>query len=282
MDTEKQPPKAYPAPLGGIEPHTGLLVAPPEGQLLDKLMTIENLLRSIEDSYLYFSRVDGYQDFPGADPHDGQQLPADQPGNLGAKFEKAPEYSVADYYDQCRARTYACCFGLENADYLWNNYANGSEHGKVGIVFNFSKLRARLNQSLVPEQTVLTFNGITCRQIFSVNYGVIEYVDWERHQANTEHLPNPIQYTYLKGIQFSDEKELRVSLSTLGMGQFALNGGKIFEFPPGLSMQFDFRAALMDGAIQQLLLAPDSDAAYLHAELARLGISPATDGDASI
>ena len=279
MNTAEQPQQANPAPLGGIEPHAALLAAPPDGQLLYKLMTIENLLRSIRDAYLYFNRVDSYGDFPGADRHDGQQLPADQPGNAGTKFMSAPEFSAADYYDRCRARTYACCFGLKNADYLWRNYANGSPRGKVGIVFDFAKLRGRLNQSFTLGQAMLTFDGIPCRQIFSLNYGIIEYVDWDRHQVNTEYLPNPIKYTYLKAMQFSDEKELRVSLSTLGVGQFALNDGRMIEFPLGMTMSFDFRAASADGTIQQFLLPPDSDAAYLHAELAKLGFAPAPGSD---
>lgn len=279
MKSEDQPRQNILVPMGGVEPHAGLLTAPPDGQLLYKLMTIENLLRSVNDAYLYFNRVDSYVDFPGADPHDGQQLPADQPGNVEAKFIKEPGFSAADYYDRCRARTYACCFGLENADYLWRNYANGSERGKVCIVFDFAKLRTRLNQSLSPGQAVLTVDDIRCHQIFSLNYGVIEYVDWDRHQVNAEYLPNPVKYTYLKGTQFKEEKELRVSLSALGIGQFALNDGRMIEFPPGLSMQFDFQAALNDGTIQQLLLAPDSDAAYLYDELSKVRIAPAPGSD---
>lgn len=48
--------------LGGIEPHAGLLMQPPEDQLLYKVMTAENLLRSISGAYLHFSRVDSYSD----------------------------------------------------------------------------------------------------------------------------------------------------------------------------------------------------------------------------
>ena len=67
-----------PVPLGGVEPHAPLLTIPPDGQLLYKIMSVENLLRSIVGNYLHFNRVDSYSDFPGADPHDGRQLPEDQ------------------------------------------------------------------------------------------------------------------------------------------------------------------------------------------------------------
>ena len=125
-----------PSPLGSVEPHAPVLNVPPDSQTLYKMMTVENLLHSIIGNYLYFNRVDSYIDFPGADPHDGQQLPKDQRGNTRARFEKAPNFSASDYYDQSRARTYTCCFSL--------------------------------------------------------NYGIVEYVEWDTHQANTEHLPNPI------------------------------------------------------------------------------------------
>lgn len=44
--------------------------------------------------YLHFNRVDSYADFPGADAHDGQQLPTDQAGNADARFLKAPDYKL--------------------------------------------------------------------------------------------------------------------------------------------------------------------------------------------
>ena len=123
--------------LGSIEPHAAMLTSPPIDQLLYKIMSIENFLRSIRDGYLYFNRVDSYNDFPGSDPNDGRQLPQDEVGNAETRFEKNPGFTAKHYYDQARARTYACCFSLKNSDYIWKNYANGSERGKIGIVFNF-------------------------------------------------------------------------------------------------------------------------------------------------
>jgi len=93
----QHPTRPHFTPLGSIEPHRGLLTEPPEGQLVYKVMTLENCLRSITGSYLHFNRVDSYADFPGADLHDGRQLPADLHGNAGARFLKAPDYSAADY-----------------------------------------------------------------------------------------------------------------------------------------------------------------------------------------
>lgn len=251
-----------------------MLSVPPDGQLLYKMITMENLLRSILGAYLHLNRVDSYADFPGADPHDGQQLPTDQTGNAGARFLKASDFSAADYYDQSRARTYACCFSLENSDFIWRNYATGSAKGKVCVVFEFGKLRAALNKTFQPGNAALEYSGMRCHQIFSLNYGTVEYVEWNRHQANAEHLPNPIRYTYLKSKAFGEEKELRVSLSAIGIGHFALNDGSIMEFPPGLQVPFDFKAAITDRTIQSLFCAPDADENFLRQELYKLRIVP--------
>ena len=273
---ENIPYQASFVPLGSVEPHEHLLNVPPDGQLLYKMFTIENFLRSIVGAYLHFNRVDNYIDL---DPNDGLQLPKDLQGNASTRFAKAPDFSAADYYDQSRTRTYACCFSLENSDFIWCNYANDSEKGKVCIVFDFSKLRFRLNQALSPGNIAFEYNGKRCHQIFSINYGIIEYIEWDRQQANEAHLPNPIKYTYLKGKKFSGDKELRVSLSALGIGQFALNNGNILDFPPSLPMLFDFRAAIEDGTITQILHATDCDSGFLHAELHKLGIFPSEGSD---
>ena len=267
-------PQGVAPPLGSVEPHAGLLNAAQPGQLLYKMMTVENLLRSILESYLHFNRVDSYADFPGAHAHDGQQLPADHAGNAGARFLKAPDYSAADYYDRSRSRTYACCLSLENSDFIWRNYAKGSPKGQVCVVLEFGKLRATLNRTFQPGSAALEYNGLRCHQIFSLNYGIVEYVDWDRHRANAEHLPNPIKYTYLKGTAFCEEKELRVSLSALGIGNFRLNDGNFMEFPPSLRVPFDFRAAIADGAIAQILCAPDADSDFLKSGLHKLRIVP--------
>ncbi|MDQ6987995.1 MAG: hypothetical protein Q9M25_09350 [Mariprofundaceae bacterium] len=88
-----------------------------------------------------------------------------------------------------------------------------------------------------------------------------------------EHLPNPIRYTYLKDKEkFSEEKELRISLSAIGIGQFALKDGSMMQFPSSLQLAFDFKAAIADGTIRQILYAPNSDSNFLQAELGKLGI----------
>lgn len=275
---ENAPRQHISAPLGGVEPHALLLNVPPDGQLLYKIMTVENLLRSIVGNYLHFNRVDSYADFTGADLHDGRQLPKDHQGNAHTRFEKAPDFSAADYYDQSRARTYACCLSLENSDYIWNNYANGSAKGKVCIVFGFGRLRATLNQTLQPGNAALKYNGNRCHQIFSVNYGIVEYVEWDTHQANTEHLPNPIKYTYLKDKKrFFEEKELRISLSAIGIVEFILQDGSTMQFPSSLQLAFDFRSAIADHTIQQILCAPDSNSDFFQAELHKLRIVPSKE-----
>lgn len=262
-------------PLGSIEPHAPLLHTPPDDQLLYKVMTVENLLRSITGNYLHFNRVDAYSDFPNADENDGRQLPKDQPTNVAAKFEQNPEFSAANYYDQSRSRTYSCCFSIENSDYIWKTYANGSERGKICVVFELGKLRAMLNCALKPESAALIYDNNICRQIFSLNYGLVDYVDWDSHQTNKQYLSNPIVYTYMKdAARYCEEKEFRISLSAIGIGQFALNDGTLIQFPPSLQLGFDFREAIANATIREILLSPETNSGFLTTELGKLRIEP--------
>lgn len=277
--TNNTPNQHIPAPVGGIEPHANLLTVPSDDLPLYKIMKMEDLVRLSQENYLHFNRVDRYADFPWADPHDGQQLSADLPGNSGARFEGDPDFSAANYYDQSRARTYACCFSIENSKHIWDNYANGSDKGKVGVVFNFLPLRSMINRALAPGNAILEYNGQRFRQIFSVNYGIVQYIEWDSYRENSERLPNQIMYTYFKDREkFSKEKEFRISLSAIGIGEFALKDGSTVQFPSSLRLAFDFRSALANGAIRQILYAPDSDYDYLLNELRKLDIEPANDG----
>ncbi len=176
--------------------------------------------------------------------------------------------------DQCRARTYACCFALENDDHLWESYGSDGTRGKVAVVFDFAWLRQHINAQLAPDVAKLYWQGVRCRQIFSINYGIVDYVDWDQHQFNAEHLPNPILYTYLKAVHFSAERELRVSLSAIGMGKLAF-GDQVMDLPTSLQAPCDFRAGLAEGGLRSIEIGPDCDVTWLEAELAKLGIGSA-------
>jgi hypothetical protein len=53
---------------------------------------------------------------------------------------------MARYFDLSRSRTYACCFSLENFDYIWNAY--GKSDNSVWVVFEFGKLKQMLNPTM--------------------------------------------------------------------------------------------------------------------------------------
>lgn len=172
---------------------------------------------------IFTSTVDSHKDFPGADHYDGEQLPGDRAGNAAVTFVKAPAFSVADYYDRSRLRTCAFCAALEDTGHVWT-CGSRSPKGNVGLVFDFHRLRAALNRMLQSGGAGLELNGIRCRKIFDLNYGMVDYVDWATHRANEARLPNPITYAYLKDtVRFAEERELRISLSALGIGKFVLD-----------------------------------------------------------
>lgn len=280
MSLQPKPPIL--APLGSIEPHGPLLRQPPAGQSLYKVMSVENCIRSIERGYLHFNRVDSYKDFPDADHQDGEQLPGDRAGNAAATFAAAPGFSAADYYDRSRSRTYAYCAALQDTDHIWT-YSSGSPRGNVGLVFDFDKLRATLNRTLQSGCAGLEFNGIRCRQIFDLNYGMVDYVDWANHRANETHLPNPITYAYLKDAgRFANEHELRISLSALGIGKFVLDDRTEITFPQHLHLDFDFRAAFADNTIREIIRGPRCDEDFFRAELHRLHVGLVTPTATSV
>ena len=231
-------------------------------------MRTEDLIRSISASYLHFNRVDSYNDF-----HDGEQLPKDLTSNQKSTLIKAPDYSAADYYNQFRSRTYACCFSIENSDYIWCNYGSGGKKGKVCLIIKFGKLRSMINNLFENTQIMLEYNGKRCRQMFSINYGLIDYIEWKEQRANEKFLQNPIKYIYFKDKNsFFKEKELRISLSTIGMGQIVLNDGSQVIFPKHLHLTFDFGTAISKGVIKQILHSSDCDTAFLYSELKRFNI----------
>jgi len=113
-----------------IEPHAYLLNKPTNGALLYKIISSKYFFAMIEKKYLYFKRVDTYDD----DKRDADQPDKDKELTTGIRFEKSPEYTAQQYYSDSRSRTYACCFSTENTTYLWKHYDN-QESNAVCLVF---------------------------------------------------------------------------------------------------------------------------------------------------
>jgi hypothetical protein len=214
-------------------------------------MQIGHFMQSVAGSYLHFQRVDRYRDFPTADAQDGDQPPNDRATNVGITFEKAPHYSVAQYYDNSRGRTYACCFSLENSDLIWQRYGEvdpieGDPIGKVCVVLDFSRLKAVLNETIgnSPGHSALMVGDLRCKQIFFINYGLVDYIDIATIQTNAHKLVNPIMYAHMKDrVRFAGEKELRITLATVGLGNFVLADGRQINFPDSMRLDFKFRKA---------------------------------------
>lgn len=267
---------------GNVEPHAGLLKQPSDDQQLFKIVKVSDFIRSVSSSYLHFQRVDSYKDFPTADAYDGEQPAKDRAVNASVAFEKTPDYSAADYYDNCRARTYACSFSLINSRLIWERYGVGDPVGKICIVFNFGKLKSVLNQTVgnVPGHSVLMVGNIQCKQFFHINYGMIEYVDISAIQTNIDRLANPIVYAYMKdNDQFSGESELQITMATLGIGNFVLSDNTVINFPPSMQLSFDFRRAYANGTVAHLISQNDEVARHLARELEKLKITAKLDGD---
>lgn len=258
-------------PLAWVEPHQPLLKQPPESTSLFKVMSVENLIRSLADSYMHFNRVDSYNDFSNADKNDGDQLPRERETNEQIVFAKAPGVSLSDYYKKSRGRTYACCLSLDKSDGLLAEYGTGGSRGKVCVEFNFGKLRAILNDSMQRSPSPISYNGVPCKQFLSINYGLAEYVDLEKHKRNEDRVANPIQYAHFKDLKYAKERELRITLHALGIGEFVLNNGTTILFPPNLRLGFDYKLGLRSGAIGGIAFSNDCDVDACREEMRRYG-----------
>lgn len=227
---------------GEIEPHAPLLDHPADDQLLLKIMSIDNFRRSLLGGYLYFNRVDCYDD----DPRDGDISPRDRAFGRQQSFAAAPDWSMADYYDQCRSRSYACCFSMENSPAMWRAYGGpGDQASKIGLQISFGTLRRLMNDAVRAALDANPGQAPRWRQLLSVNYGRVQYGDWAKIQLTQRHFPNPVAPLFWKdGQRFAYGKELRVSLSAPGFGQFRAAEGQDFTFPSGLAYPFDLRASI--------------------------------------
>ncbi|MBV9152552.1 MAG: hypothetical protein JO204_12330, partial [Alphaproteobacteria bacterium] len=230
-------------PLAHVEPHEQLLKQPADAQKLYKIVRVPYLIDMLKRNYLYFQRVDKYTD----DTYDGEQLPLDREQNEQFRFEKSPDFTVARYHDSSRGRTYACCFSIEESEYLWEEY--GKHRDVVCLVFEFGKLRQVLNRTLRDsiEHELLVQGDRRLKQMLSINYGIVEYISRDEARLNISRIANPIQYTFLKEKRkYEKEQELRISLSALGVGNFDV------EFPNSVEMGFDYKTAFAEGIIEQI------------------------------
>jgi len=144
------------------------------------------------------------------------------------------------------------------------------------VVFDFAWLRQHINAQLAPDVARLYRKGVPYRQLFSINYGIVDYIEWEQHQLNTVQFPNPILYTYLKSNRFSAERELRVSLSAFGMGKLTFANQNI-DLPISLQAPCNFRAGLAENGIRSIEISTDCDVKWLETELEKLRIHRAPD-----
>ncbi len=227
-------------------PNRNVLQLPPENTSLYKVISLENLTKSIKDQYLFFTRVDQYNDFPDSDEHDGEQTLNDREAHKNRNLQNS-DFTMEKFYDQNRKRTYACCFSLENSPHIWENYGGDDPKQKICLIFCLSKLKEYLNSQLA--RTTIYIDTIEYHQIFNINYGVVSYVNWNNHTERRKYEPNPIQYTYIKDEKFSNEKEFRITLSTIALGNF-----QGFKFPSSIGLEFDFHKAINSGVIRQFIV----------------------------
>jgi hypothetical protein len=227
-----------------IEPHAPLLNKPNEDSHLYKVILFRNFNDMINRNYLYFNRVDTYND----DIRDSDPPDKDKKIFREKYFEKSTNYNLYDYYKNCRSRTYACCFSLEGSSHIW-------KYGDACIVFNSSKLINYLNNNY--KNSKIQFENECLKNIFFINYGLVKYGSLKNDILSNPTLPNPITCAYFKDSNFSKEKEFRITLSCFGLGKFIFKGLE-FTFPKSLELAFDFITGIQLGIITEIIVSEEN------------------------
>ncbi|HGK7612073.1 TPA: hypothetical protein ACJ6J3_15705 [Legionella pneumophila] len=215
-----------------LEPHKHILKKPHGNKDIYKIIPGNNFLDMIKEKYLYFRRVDTYSD----DLNDSALPNRDRNLSEQSKFQYAPNISMADYYDKCRAKSYACCFTTQISKYVWEHYCNNDPNA-ICIIFRSGQLITYLNSTL--NNSRLIINERVHHDFFWVNYGLVDYIDYDDKYL-LELLPNPTEYLYIKDRRYSKEKEFRISLSCLQYEHYVLPNGEELQFPESIKLEFDF------------------------------------------
>lgn len=269
-----------------VESHKNFLKQVGDETLLYKVVSFENFLKMLDGNYLHFNRVDNYTD----DKNDSAQPKLEKLMNEKLYFEKDPNFTLRNYYEECRRRSYACCFSLDvpKAD-QWKKYGGKEPKKAVCLVINFGKLKFLLNEtfrkaSLVRDNIILhnyaigknllclhlddigniirQYRADNITQILHLNYGLVNYGDFMNDLISPVVRPNPIEYLHFKDNSYkeTDGRELRISLSAIGMGRIQLPDGRLFDFSESIQFEFNLDQALSCGAISHFEIA---DKAFL-------------------
>ncbi len=238
------------------ETHSHLLTYPDENTILYKTIPAGYLFDMLEKKYLYFNRVDTYQD----DKKDSDQTSLEKDRNRTISFEKKSNYTAENMYEKYRKESYACCFSLNypTIEHL-NKYG---EESPVVAVFHFGKLKKLLNETFINRPmkigNALLHDFIQCSnsfeaQFYYLNYGLVKYGNFDSDYVSTTTIPNPIEYAFFKDDKYNkppiSENELRILISfNSGLGIPAINGSPML-FSDCIQFEFDWGMASKSGAL---------------------------------
>ncbi len=117
----------------------------------------------------------------------------------------------------------------------------------------FGKLRKALNEIL--DFSYLVQNNNMYLPIFNINYGYVQYCNWDEHSTGSG--VNPINYLYLKDAKYKNEQELRISLSAIGCRKFVSNDRSNIDFSSSLQLEFNWQEAIDRQIIQKIICGKD-------------------------
>jgi hypothetical protein len=231
-----------------VEPHKNILTQQ-SGILLYKIIDYNHFLDMLDYNYIYFSRVDKYKDIRDSDlPNKEREI------YKYIKFENNPKVSLIDYYNSCRAKTYACCFSIKNSPYIWQEYG-GNNAKKVCLVFDSNSLIKYLNKIMCSAK--IQYNNKIISNFFYINYGLVKYGSLK--EVIDQKPLNPIRYTFFKDKKYNKDNEFRISLSCNGAPKYKINGSE-FIFPKSIKLSsFNFKEVFYSEIIKRIEISQDCD-----------------------
>jgi len=221
-------------------PHYELLDQPKSKANLFKIISTKNYEDMLSNSYLYFNRVDMYDD----DKRDSDLPYQDREIRKKIVFEKNPNTNFYDAIDKrVRPRTFACCFSIRETHYMWREYSD-NVNNSVCLVFDYQKLFKYLEDTY-PTSCFLDEDNIR-RDQFYINCGMVNYIDYDTGLTqNGEPHRNLYEYAFNKDQGYHKEKEFRIALQPKPLGKHTNE----HNTPGFIQLSCDYDVMVREGVI---------------------------------
>ena len=204
---------------------------PNKNSYLYKVITKSCYEDMLKNNYLYFNRVDQYED----DKRDSDRPDKDKNISQQVTFDKNKNVTLDDCYNRSRSKIYACCFSQKITEELWKTYGKEDYTKSVCLVIKSENLIRFTDDVISKKHEISDQHGNTFTIPLCYNHGLVTYCDYRNDQVTKKHLPNLVKFAFFKDKKkFSSEKEFRIILyPQYALLEHTIKGDKL-KFPKGI------------------------------------------------